>query len=341
MEPMNIDLRSDCVTLPTKAMKEAMMAAELGDDVFGDDPTINALQERVASMLGMEASLFVVSGTMANQLAIAAQTSPHDEVILDQKSHIFQFEQGAPAVLSGVQLWPVDFHDGLPTESQIKSTIRIPDIHHPVSRMLCLEATHNYRGGLIPDLQRLKDISKAARGNGLKIHLDGARIWNAVVASNTPIKEYARLCDSMMFCFSKGLGCPVGSVLAGSKNMIKKAHYLRKGLGGGWRQAGILAAAANYALDHNIERLSEDHRRAKALVEAVRSNPELELLGRVDTNILYFKPLTISMEKLSEKLTQNGILHDWQHFGAFRFVTHMGITDEMIERCIKVLSTNS
>ncbi len=336
-----IDLRSDCVTLPSQAMKEAMMAAPLGDDVLGDDPTVNALQERVAQMLGKEASLFVVSGTMANQLAIGAQTSPHDEVILDLKSHIFQFEQGAPAVLSGVQLRPVDFGGVLPQTEMIASHVRTPDIHHPSSRMLCLEATHNYRGGTIPDFTKMKEISNAAHRHGLKVHIDGARIWNAAVASSTKITEFAEICDSMMFCFSKGLGCPIGSVLAGSKEMIKKAHYLRKGFGGGWRQAGMLAAAANYALDNNIDRLADDHRRAKLLAEAIEANPELELIGRVETNIIYFRPRIASMEQLSAKLTANGILHDWRHFNAFRFVVHMDITDEMVEKCVKTIINNS
>lgn len=334
---MIVDLRSDVLTKPSKEMLEAMVHATFGDDVFCEEETVNRLQEKVAKLTGKEAALFVVSGTMANQLAIASQTAPHDEVLLDLNSHIFQFEQGAPAVLSGVQLRPINFTEAVPDENEIKRSIRFPDIHHPVSRLLCLEVTHNYNGGMIPDFNKLKSAAKIARDLGLKIHIDGARIWNAVVATGTSIKEYASLCDTMMFCFSKGLGTPIGSILVGSKETIKKAHYLRKGIGGGWRQPGMLAEAALYALEHNIERLAEDNKHAKMIAEAISKNPNLELTRRTDTNMVFFSPKNKEFEKLSKKLTEKGILHDWQHFQTFRFVTHSGITKEMVQYTIDQL----
>ncbi|HOP48036.1 MAG TPA: low specificity L-threonine aldolase [Desulfobacteraceae bacterium] len=336
---MLVDLRSDVLTKATPEMKEAMMSASMGDDVFRDDPTTELLQEKVARITGKDAALFVVSGTMANQLAIASLTYPHDEVILDVKSHIFQFEQGAPAVISGVQLRPAPFIESLPDEEMLENAIRFPDVHHPVSRLLCLEVTHNYNGGMIPDLERLKDVCLKARDLGLKIHIDGARVWNAVVASGIPVTEYASLCDSMMFCFSKGLGTPIGSILVGNEDVINRAHYLRKGIGGGWRQPGMLAAAAIYALDHNIDRLAEDHCRAQMLAEAVDKHPDLEIVGRVDTNMVFLRPKKGDLETYSNRLTERGILHDWQHFKAIRLVTYLGIDDEMIEYCIEQVQT--
>lgn len=311
------------------------MSAPIGDDVFGEDTTVDALQEKAAEITGKEAALFVVSGTMANQLAIASLTKPHDEVILDLYSHIFQFEQGAPAVLSGVQLRPIAFIDGVPDEAELRRSIRFPDVHHPASCLFCLEITHNYHGGMIPNIEKITRVTQVAREAGLKIHLDGARIWNAVVATGISIKEYARLCDTMMFCFSKGLGAPVGSILVGSRDVIERARYLRKGIGGGWRKPAMLAAAAVYALDHHIERLADDHRRAKRLAEAVSADPRLELTRRVETNMVFFRPKSGDLKAYSEKLTDAGVLHDWRHFNAIRLVTYLGIDDKMIDYAIE------
>jgi len=332
---MIVDFRSDVLTKPTPEMKEAMMSASMGDDVFSEDNTTVLLQEKVAKLTGKEDAIFLVSGTMANQLAIASLTQPHDEVILDIKSHIFQFEQGAPAVISGVQLRPISFIDSLPGEKMLEDALRFPDIHHPNSRLLGLEVTHNYNSGMVPDLENLKRVTKKARDLGLKVHIDGARIWNAVIGSGTPITEYASLCDSMMFCFSKGLGAPIGSVLVGTEETIKRARYVRKGLGGGWRQPGMLAAAAIYTLDHHIDRLAEDHRRAQRIAEAIIENPELEIVGRVDTNMVFFKPIKGDLEAYSNKLTEKGILQDWQHFNAIRLVIYLGIDDDMIDYAIE------
>ncbi|HBF43329.1 MAG TPA: low specificity L-threonine aldolase [Desulfobacteraceae bacterium] len=338
---MLVDLRSDVLTKPTHEMKEAMMSASMGDDVFGDDPTTELLQEKIARLTGKDRALFVLSGTMANQLAIASSTQPHDEVLLDLKSHIFQFEQGAPAVISGVQLRPAPFIDSLPDNKMLEDAIRFPDIHHPTSRLLCLEVTHNYNGGMIPDFEKLKSVCKKAKDLGLTIHIDGARIWDAVSASDRRITEYGSLCDSMMFCFSKGLGAPIGSILVGTEEAIKRAHYLRKGLGGGWRQPGMLAAAAVYALDHNIDRLAEDHRRAQMLAKAINEHPDLEIVCRVDTNMVFFKPKKGDLESYSNRLTEKGILQDWQHFNAIRLVIYLGIDDEMIEYTIEQIKTIS
>ncbi len=333
---MIVDLRSDTLTKPTPAMLETMMSAEVGDDVFNEDPTIHQLQDRVAEMLGKEAALFVASGTMANQLAIAAQTQPHDEIILDFRSHIYQYEQGAPAVISGVQVRPLSFDHGLPTKEVITESIRFPDVHQTRSRLLCLEVTHNFHGGRIPDYDTLKNVCDHAHSLGLKVHIDGARIWNAVVATGRPVTDFSGLSDTLMFCFSKGLGAPVGSILVGSKDTITEAHYLRKGLGGGWRQAGYLAAAGLHAIDHHIDRLAIDHKHAERIKEAIESNPNLVLTDRLDTNMIFFSPKDAAqLESYSNRLTEKGILNDWEHFNKIRLVTHLDISPEMIDYAVE------
>ncbi len=332
---MIVDLRSDVLTRPSKEMIEAMTGATFGDDVFCEDETTTRLEQRTAALTGKEAAIFVASGTMANQLAIAALTTPHDEILLDSRSHIFFFEQGAPAVLSGVQLRPIPFHDCLPDESEMRLAIRPSDVHHPKSKLLCLEVTHNYNGGQVANFEGLKRTAQTARELGLLIHIDGARIFNASIATGIPVRDYASLCDTMMFCFSKGLGTPVGSILVGSKRTIDRARYFRKGFGGGWRQPGMLAAAASFALDHNVDRLIDDHRRASALSEAIAANSELTLTRRTETNMVFFSPKNGNFEKWSKKLTEKGILQNWQSFRTFRMVTHMGITDEMIGYAIE------
>jgi len=341
---MIVDLRSDVFTKPTPEMVRAMNEAvsKLGDDVYGEDPFINALQEKVAKLLGKEAALFVASGTMANQLAIAAQTKPRDEIILDSNSHIFQFEQGAHAVISGVQTRPIPFEDGLPSEKAIENALRFPDIHYPSSRLLCLEVTHALSGGTVPDYGRFKAICIKAHSLGLKIHLDGARIWNAVVASGRGIRDFTGFVDTVMFSFTKGLGAPVGAILAGPAEVIRYANYIRKGIGGGWHKAGILAAAAMYALDNHVERLKEDHARAQRLAEAISANQNLELIGRVDTNIVFFRPKKMDIVSYSDRLTEKGVLHEWRHFkNMIRLVVHNGISDEMIDYAISAMGSIS
>lgn len=284
-----IDLRSDTVTRPTPGMRAAMLTAEVGDDVFGEDPTVNRLQERVAEMFGTEAALFVPSGTQSNQIAVRVHTLPGDELVCEETCHIYRFEAGGPAQLSGVTCRAVRGEFGILSPDQLQDKIQ-PDNEHMVrTRLVCLENTHNSGGGRVYPLETVTAICGWARKHGLRTHLDGARIWNAMVATGVPAREWARHFDTISVCFSKGLGAPVGSALLGPKDLIKKAHRVRKVFGGGMRQAGILAAAALYALDHNIDRLAEDHKNAQLLADAVAETPGLRLdPPDVHTNIVWF-----------------------------------------------------
>jgi threonine aldolase len=254
-----IDLRSDTVTLPTPEMKRAMVEAPLGDDVLGDDPTVIALQERCAALAGKEAALFVPSGTMANLIAIAIHTRPGDEVLLHEASHPFHYEGGGAAAFAGVQLRTLPGVRGVMSPADVAAAIRPDDAHAPRSALLCVEDTHNRGGGKVQPLDNTDALARVARDHGLRTHLDGARIFNAVVQSGIPLDRRARDFDTVGFCFSKGLGCPVGSVLCGPRELLKEAHRMRKRLGGGLRQSGMLAAAAIHALDHHVQRLADDH----------------------------------------------------------------------------------
>jgi len=247
-----VDLRSDTVTKPTPAMRKAIAEAEVGDDVFGEDPTVNTLQKKVAEILGKEASLFVPSGTMANQLAIKSHTQPGDEVIIEATSHPYNFESGASAALSGIQFYCLKGVRGILDASQIEEAIRPNDHHFPVTRLICLENTHNRGGGAIYPLEKIAEISQLAKSKNLLLHLDGARLWNASVATGIKPQEYARWVDSVSVCLSKGLGAPIGSLVAGTKPFIDRVHRFRKMFGGGMRQVGIIAAAGLYALGHHI-----------------------------------------------------------------------------------------
>src|SRR5262245_51769824 len=264
-----IDLRSDTVTRPTPGMLASMHAAPLGDDVFAEDPTVNLLQEKLADLLGKEAALFVPSGTMSNQTCVKAHTQPGDELLCEATCHIYNFEAGGPAALSGVTCRTIEGDYGVLDVSQFDGKIRPNNDHLVRTRLVCLENTHNRGGGRIYPLEKIEAISAWARATGLRLHLDGARLWNAVVATGTPAAEWARHFDSVSVCFSKGLGAPVGSALAGSREFVARARRIRKLFGGGMRQAGVLAAAALYALCHHVERLAEDHRNAKVLAQAV------------------------------------------------------------------------
>ena len=304
-----IDLRSDTVTKPTPAMRQAMAEAEVGDDVFGEDPTVNALQEKVAELLGKEKALFVPSGTMANQLAIKAQTQPGDEVILEATSHPFNFEGGAGAVLSGVQFNCLQGHRGILEASQVEEAIRPLDHHFPVSRLVCLENTHNRGGGSIYPLKNIIEISQLAKAKGLLVHLDGARLWNASVATGIKPREYAHWADSVSVCLSKGLGAPVGSLVAGSTAFIERVHRFRKMFGGGMRQAGILAAAGIYALDHHLDRLAEDHANAKRLAQGLSELKGVSIdPDQVETNIVIFDvtPSGMTASQATESMKDNG-----------------------------------
>ena len=285
MQP--IDLRSDTVTRPTPAMREAMFAAAVGDDVFDEDPTVKQLEAEVAEVLGLEAALFVPSGTMSNQIGLAAQTAPADEVILESNSHVIHYESGAAGVISGLQLRAIEGVRGEVTPEAIRAAVRPGYYWEPNSRVLALENTNNRAGGLIFGLAPFTAAVETARELGLRVHLDGARLWNAAVATGLPERAWASQCDTVSVCLSKGLGAPVGSVLAGSAETIKRAHTLRKRLGGGMRQVGILAEAGRYALTHHRARLLEDHRNARTLAEGFAALPGFRVdMDLVQTNIV-------------------------------------------------------
>jgi len=282
-----LDFRSDTITKPTQEMREAIAKAEVGDDVFGDDPTVNKLQKVVAYLLGKEAALFVPSGTMANQISVKSHTVPGDEVICERNCHIFNYESGAPAFLSGVTLNLQDGHYGVFTAEQVEVALRPPDHHFAPSKLICIENTHNRAGGTIFPVDEMKRIRQVADKHGLKIHLDGARLWNASAATEMHMRTWADLADSVSVCLSKGMGCPVGSVIAGSAEFIDKCHRHRKVFGGGMRQAGLLAAAGIYAIENHRERLKDDHANAKLLAETFASLPGTKIdLDYVHTNIV-------------------------------------------------------
>lgn len=285
-----IDLRSDTVTRPTPAMRAAIHAAEVGDDVFNDDPSVNRLQERVAALLGKEAALFVPSGTMSNQICVKAHTQPGDELFCEATCHIYNYEAGGPAVLSGVTCRTFEGDYGILDVSQLDGKIRPDDQHLVRTRLVCLENTHNRGGGRVYPLEKIQAISAWAHQNGLIMHLDGARLWNAVVATGIPAAEWAAQFDTVSVCFSKGLGAPIGSALAGPREFVARARKIRKLFGGGMRQAGVAAAGALYAVDNHIDRLADDHRNARVLAQAVADTPGLRLTPPdVETNLVWFE----------------------------------------------------
>ena len=288
--PDIIDLRSDTVTRPTAAMRAAIQAAEVGDDVFNDDPTVNRLQERVADRLGKEAALFVPSGTMSNQICVKAHTQPGDELICDVNCHIYNYEAGGPAVLSGVMCRTIEGDYGVLDVSQLEDKIRSADEHLVRTRLVCLENTHNRGGGRIYPIEKIQAISEWAHKNGLIMHLDGARLWNAIVATGIPAREWARHFDTVSVCFSKGLGAPIGSALCGPRDFIVRARRVRKLFGGAMRQAGMAAAGALFALEHHVERLAEDHRNAQVIAQAIVDTLGLRLdPPEIETNLIFFR----------------------------------------------------
>src|SRR5471030_1630629 len=295
MEKTMIDLRSDTCSQPTEAMRHAMATAAVGDDVYSDDPTVKRLEREVADLLGKEDAVYMVTGTMTNQVAIRAHTEPGDAVLFDQNAHVYILEGGAPAAYAGVLPRLLPGVRGIFNASDVEAAIGVPHRFFPATipapvRLLCLENTHNIGGGKVWPLEQLKAVCDAGRARGVKLHLDGARLWHATAATGIAESEYARHFDTVSVCFSKGLGAPVGSALAGSREHIAKAHRHRKLFGGAMRQAGVIAAAALYALEHNIERLAEDHRHAQQLADAIRAIDGLELRPpEVDTNLVIFR----------------------------------------------------
>lgn len=337
-----IDLRSDTVTKPTPAMREAMAEAPVGDDVYGEDPTVNALQERAAALLGKSFALFVPSGTMANQLSVRAQTKPGDEVILDSRAHIVRYEQGAAAALSGVQLYTIPTERGLLAPEQVQAAIRPKDPHTLPTGLICLENTHNAGGGSIYSLTAIERIHALARSQGIPMHLDGARLFNAVVATGISAAAYAQYFDTVSFCLSKGLGAPVGSlIVTNHEELYPRLRRYRRMYGGAMRQAGILAAAGLYALEHHIVRLKEDHDNAIRLARALRSLPAVRVdLGRIDTNIVLFD-LPQQSRPASEvvaALKERGVLINAVGPTTYRAVTHLDVSADDIDRAAEVFA---
>lgn len=337
-----IDLRSDTVTRPTPGMRAAMQAAEVGDDVFHEDPTVNHLEDRVAQLLGKEAALFVPSGTMSNQIGIKVHTQPGDELLCDANCHIYNFEAGGPAVLSGVTCRTLPGDYGILDVSQLEDCIRPINEHLVRTRLVCLENTHNRGGGRIYPYEKIQAISDWARQNGLALHLDGARLWNAAVATGIAMKTWGEPFDTVSVCFSKGLGAPVGSALAGPRQMITRARHVRKLLGGGMRQAGVIAAAALYAMDHHMDRLAEDHRNAQVIAEAIADTPGLRLdPPDVDTNLIWFEvEAELGPARHVQAMLKNqGVLVNSVGGSYLRACTHLDVSAEQARRVADIIRT--
>lgn len=335
-----IDLRSDTVTKPTEAMREAMARAPVGDDVYGEDPTVNRLQEMAAALLGKPAALFVPSGIMANQLAIRGQTQPGDEVIVESRAHIVRYEHGAAAALAGVQLHWITGNRGIVTPEQVEAAIRPKDPYNPTTALICLENTHNSGGGSIYPLATIEQIRAIALTHGISMHLDGARLLNAAVATGIAAGEYARHFETVSLCLSKGLGAPVGSVIAGSRSMIDKLRPLRRMYGGGMRQAGILAAAGIYALEHHISRLKDDHEHAHRLAHLLQKIPTVVVdPDHVETNIVVFEVMgNRPVAHILADLKAEGVLINSVGGRSFRAVTHLDISAKDIEEAGEIFA---
>ena len=334
-----IDLRSDTVTKPTPEMREAMAEAEVGDDVYRDDPTVNRLESLAAEMLGKEASLFVPSGTMGNLLALLVHCQRGDEVIVGNQSHIYLNEAGGMSALGGIQPCPIpNQKDGTLLLENILDSIRSIDVHHPITRLVCLENTQNICGGIPLTAEYTRQVGELAHQNGLLLHIDGARIFNAAVAQNVSVRELVDPADSVMFCLSKGLASPIGSMLVGTDKFIARARHLRKMLGGGMRQAGILAAAGIISLEKMVNRLADDHARARKLADGLRTVKGLIVDdGSPYSNMVYLNladDVNIDSKQICEKVAPMGLLLDAENSRRFRLVTHYWINDTAVERTV-------
>ncbi len=328
-----VDLRSDTVTRPTPGMREAMARAEVGDDVLGEDPSVNALQERVAAMVGKNAALFVPSGTMANLLAAVSQTRPGDTLVLDESAHPFNFESGGLGMVAGVMTKTLRGMYGVLSPELVEQALVLhTDHHYSSTTLVSIENTTNRGGGAVYPVETVAAIGRVAHTHALRLHCDGARIFNACAAAGTHVRDYARHCDTLSFCFSKGLGAPVGSILTGDAETIDRAHRYRKMLGGGMRQAGILAAAALYALDHHLERLREDHERAKRFREALEGIPGITFPFPSPTNIVFLD--VPDAPRCVAELKECGILAGPAGPNRIRVVFHLDIDDDGLERAI-------
>lgn len=337
---MEINLISDTVTKPTLGMLDAMMSAKVGDDVFKSDPSVNALEKKAAQMFNKEAALFFPSGTMANQTAIKLHTNPGDQLICDKYAHVYNYEGGGVSFNSGVSCKLVDGDRGMMTKEQVEAAINPPDFYHsPLTSLVCIENTTNKGGGACWDFEELKGIKSVCEKHNLGYHLDGARLWNALVAKGETSTQYGNLFDTISICLSKGLGCPVGSVLVGSELEMEKALRIRKIFGGGMRQAGFLAAAASYALDHQIDRLAEDHFKATEIGAVLNDLCYIKKVEPIETNIIIFEieDKEMSAEDFLEKLNQFDIHIIGMGQGKLRIVTHMDYTDDMHQKFLDIL----
>jgi len=332
-----IDLRSDTVSKPSDAMRRAMAEAEVGDDVFGDDPTVLKLEAMAAERMGKEAAVYVASGTMANLLAVMTHTRPGDEVILGDQSHIFNYEVAGSARIAGVQVHALkNLPDGGLDLAEVEGAIRAPNIHTPRNPLLCLENTHNRCGGEALSLASMDALTSLAHAHGMQVHLDGARIFNAATALGVPAARIARACDSVSFCLSKGLGCPVGSLLCGTREFITEARRNRKMLGGGMRQAGIIAAAGVYALENNVERLGEDHANAKRLADGLRRIPAF-VPNHPRTNIVVADVVQGDLDTWLAAFREAGVLAVAFGPQRMRMVTHIDVTSaDIIEALSRI-----
>ena len=332
-----VDLRSDTVTRPSPGMRAAIAAAEVGDDVLGDDPTVLRLQERMASVLGKDAALYVPSGSMANQVAIRSATEPGDEIICDDSTHSYNYEGGGPAALAGVSIRPFTSPRGIFTAAHVEALVRADNVHHPRSRMVIIENTNNRGGGSIWPPENVAEIRKVADRHHLHVHMDGARLMNACIGSGRKPTDYTQHVDSVSMCFSKGLGAPIGSIVAGTKPFVMRCHRFRKMFGGGMRQAGILAAACLYAMDHNIDRLAEDHANARRLAEAIAELPGIRLdPATVETNIVIFeiKPPLGPAPDVVARLRERGVWLLPTAPNRARAVTHLDVSAAQIDEAI-------
>lgn len=340
---MLIDLRSDTVTKPTKEMMQAIMNAEVGDDVYKEDPTVNKLEQKLAELFGMDAALFFPTGSMANQAAIKMHTQPGEQLIADKWAHVYNYEGGGASFNSGVSCKLIDGHRGMITAQQVEESINPPDFYHsPLTTLVCLENTTNKGGGACYNFSEIEKIKQVCDKHNLGFHLDGARIWNALITKNEDPQAYGRVFDTISVCLSKGLGTPIGSVLLGNKEIMKKAMRVRKVLGGGMRQIGFMAAAGIYALDNHLERLGEDHKKASEIAEVLSKQSFVKNVEPTETNIvIFYLSEAISEEKFMADLLQKNIKLSAMGQGKLRIVTHLDYTDQMHSRFLETINNYS
>ncbi len=336
---MIIDLRSDTVTKPSKRMLDAILSAEVGDDVYKEDPTVNALEERIANMFGKESALFFPTGSMANQAAIKLHTNPGEQVICDKYAHVYNYEGGGASFNSGVSCKLIDGHRGMFTAQQVEASINPPDFYHsPLTSLVAVENTTNKGGGACWDFEEIKKIRAVCDKHNLGYHLDGARLWNALVTKNETAKQYGEVFDTISVCLSKGLGCPIGSVLVGDEALMQGAIRIRKIFGGGMRQVGYLAAAGLYALDNNIKRLGDDHKKAKEIGDVLSTLSQIKIVEPIETNIVIFElHPQVDENAFVQKLAENNIHIIGMGGGKLRMVTHLDYTDVMHEKLLSIL----